>query len=85
MNVFASTEQPLGYHTNMAGWEIAVMIVAAWFAVSLPVAVMIGKALRLTSAPEPVHIALTGATPEDTAARSDVPMNSPERQRLVAA
>lgn len=35
----------------MAGWEIAVSIVAGWFAVSLPVAVVIGKALRYTSAP----------------------------------
>jgi hypothetical protein len=69
----------------MAGWEIALIIVAAWFAVSLLVAVVIGKALRFTSGPEPVHVALTVATPKDTAARSDVPMNSPERQRLVAA
>jgi hypothetical protein len=37
--------------TAMADWQIVISIVAGWFAVSLLVAVVIGKALRFAGAP----------------------------------
>lgn len=35
----------------MTGWQIALGITIMWFAVSVPVTVVVGKALRITAPP----------------------------------